>query len=391
MTKKRLRKQLDEISKRLSTIEDSHSEDDPSGAPTDEGNGAGAEYCGMPEQAPREFESGISSDRLSAIVAIGRKWVNKTELRYWMFPGNHRFGGGPDQQTVVERAFQRWADLNLGLKFTKVAQQSEAELRIGFLQGDGSWSYVGTDALGIGQQERTMNFGWNINVPGRNGDDTAIHEIGHSLGFQHEHQNPHSGIVWNEQAVYDFFKRTQRPPWSKAKTDHNILNKIDPLTVDGTAWDRDSIMHYVFSAGLISSPAELRTGLTPAPGLSQKDKDTARRFYPPLPEVDDRAELKSWQSQVLTLDPGEQINFRVEPTGTRNYNFSTFGWSDTVMVLFEEDQTAASGFRYVKGDDDSGWGRNANFKVRLVAGRRYELRIRLYYQTSAGSTAVMMW
>jgi hypothetical protein len=274
------------------------------------------------------------------------------------------------------------------LSFTKVAQQSEAELRIGFLPNDGAWSYVGTDALGIGQQERTMNFGWNINVPGPNGDDTAIHEIGHALGFQHEHQNPHSGIVWNVQAVYDFFRRTQNPPWSEAQTDHNILNKIDPLTVDGTTWDRDSVMHYAFAAGLIAQPAELQAGLRPAPGLSQKDMDTARRFYPALPAVDDQDELRPWHSEVLSLDPGEQVNFRVEPTATRDYEFRTFGWSDTVMVLFEE---TPDGFRFVEGDDDSGWDRNASFSARLVAGRRYELRLRLYYQSSSGSTAVMMW
>jgi len=34
------------------------------------------------------------------------------------------------------------------------------------------------------------------------GLDTAVHEIGHSLGFPHEYQNPKAGIVWNEEAVY---------------------------------------------------------------------------------------------------------------------------------------------------------------------------------------------
>ena len=40
--------------------------------------------------------------------------------------------------------------------------------------------------------------------------------------------------------------------------------------------------------------------------------------------------------------------------------------------------------------DDSGEGRNAQFKIRLIKGRKYVLRIRLYYKHAAGETAVMM-
>ena len=47
--------------------------------------------------------------------------------------------------------------------------------------------------------ERTMNFGWDLTTS--YGHDTALHEIGHTLGFPHEHQNPTAGIVWNEPAV----------------------------------------------------------------------------------------------------------------------------------------------------------------------------------------------
>ncbi len=47
--------------------------------------------------------------------------------------------------------------------------------------------------------------------------------------------------------------------------------------------------------------------------------------------------------------------------------------------------------RYVTGDDDSGTALNAFFRVRLTKGRKYVLRIRLYYRFSSGDTAVMMW
>jgi len=141
-----------------------------------------------------------------------------------------------------------------------------------------------------------MNFGWNINVPGPNGLDIAIHEIGHALGFHHEHQNPNAGIVWNREAVYDYFARTQDPPWSRAKTDFNILDKIDRQTVGGSNWDPDSTMHYSFARGLIRQPEKYRNGLTPQPGLSQADIEVVKRFYPDGGTGSVVPQLKPWES-----------------------------------------------------------------------------------------------
>ena len=47
-----------------------------------------------------------------------------------------------------------------------------------------------------------MNFGWDLRADER-GVDVPVHEIGHALGFSHEHQNPFAGIVWDEEGVFD--------------------------------------------------------------------------------------------------------------------------------------------------------------------------------------------
>lgn len=77
----------------------------------------------------------------------------------------------------------------------------------------------------------------------------------------------------------------------------------------------------------------------------------------------------------------------VRPPETRQYDFRTFGASDTVMALFEDVNGA---LRYLTGDDDSGEERNASFRVKLFKEKEYVLRIRLNYSQS-GETAVMMW
>ena len=339
-------------------------------------------YCSAPIPPPREFGPDIDPNRRALIVVNDNKWVNGTELHYYFFKDGP-WKGAQSQQNVVRQAFQQWKDLGIGLEFHEVDDRDEAEIRIGFERGAGSWSYVGTYVLNIGQNQRTMNFGWNLS--GGSGRDTALHEIGHTLGLPHEHQNPNAGIVWDEDAVY---AALAGPPnfWPRDKTFHNIIRKIDPDSVQGSNWDPDSIMHYPFEAGLIEEPARYRSGLDPAPNLSSRDIEWIKTFYPPLsPQT---PELKPFQSASLDLSPGEQADFRVNPTATRPYTFRTFGQTDTVMVLFEKRNGE---WRYVKGDDDSGQALNAEFTTRLVAGRKYMLRIRLYWSNASGSTAVMMW
>ena len=289
-------------------------------------------FCSVPELPDRTFGPDVSEGRAQLIRTMSKKWVNGTVLHYYFFDRGS-FGGSRAQQDVVRDAFQVWKDVGIGLEFEEVPSIQDAEIRIGFKRGDGSWSYLGRDILNQGQLERTMNFGWDLTRAGE--IDTAIHEIGHTLGFPHEHQNPNAGIVWDEAAV---IAALARPPnnWSEATTRWNIIRKIPPDTVEGSVWDPDSIMHYPFGPGLILEPARYRTtALRPKPGLSQKDKEQVRLFYPPLEE--EYPELKLFRSQLLSLGPGEQKNFTVLPDASRDYNFRTFGASDTVMVLFEED------------------------------------------------------
>ena len=74
------------------------------------------------------------------------------------------------------------------------------------------------------------------------------------------------------------------------------------------------------------------------------------------------------------------------PTSSRSYTIATFGTADTVLVLFE--QTSA-GLKYLAGDDDSGTDRNAQITVKLLQGRTYVARLRLYYAGASGATAIM--
>jgi hypothetical protein len=342
-------------------------------------------YCSLQEAPPRVFSRDVGPERARIILMSAAKWVNGTVLRYHFMKSPASWSAPESERNVVRQAFKTWKALGTGLEFKEVDSPTEAEIRIGFLQGDGSWSYIGRDVLPLGTAERTMNFGWRLGTHPPD-LDTALHEIGHTLGFPHEHQNPNAGIVWNEDAVY---ASLAQPPnsWSRDTTFRNIIRKINPDSVQGSSWDPDSVMHYPFEAGLILEPAQYRTGLNPAGGLSGRDRDWLKTFYPPL-AGSEQVELVPLKSVQLSLKNGEQRNFRVNPTATRYYEMRTFGSSDTVMVLFEE---VHGELRYRAGDDDSGEDRNAYIRARLYKGRKYVLRLRLYYAMAAGDTAVMLW
>ncbi len=373
--------QLDQLITRIERIEARLATSN--GTPPSGSHARTTHYCSLPQVPPRSFDPTVSADRMRLIQLITKKWVNGTKLRYYFFQSGS-FSAGNEQKDIVRRGFQVWKDLGIGIDFKEVNSIGEAEIRIGFLQGDGAWSYVGRDTIDIpGPTERTMNFGWDLREDPR-GVDVPVHEIGHALGFPHEHQNPFAGIVWNEDAVYAYFAGSPNY-WDRETTYYNILRKLSPGEVQGSQWDANSVMHYSIEPGLIEKPEQYRNGVYPAGGLSNHDIQQVRLFYPPI-QGTTYPELKPFLSQLLSMAPSEQMNFAITPPSTGDYTIQTFGKSDTVIVLFED---MSGDMKFVDGDDDSGTDTNALIKVRLYEGRRYVLRVRLLYK-SGSETSIML-
>lgn len=356
----------------------------------------------LPAIVERPLDPGVPHDRSRAIVINEKRWASGTTLRYYFFePGKPGlvenqdgsaswadFSGPLPETEVVRKAFGAWKGLGIGINFEEVSDREYAEVRIGFVRGDGSWSYVGRDVLShTNRDTRTMNFGWQLSGWDF-GFDTALHEIGHTLGLPHEHQNPKTSIIWNDQAVLSQIAGLPNE-WDEETTRSNILRKTPSYEVDGSNEDLDSILNYDFHADLISNSSEYRAKqLFPGGEPCARDARWIRSSYPPH-SIDDMRPLEPHLSQRLKIMPGHQVNFVFKPTQTRTYMFQIFGEAHCVLVLFEAEGQDA--FRYLDGHDNTATSNNAQFSYRLHRGRTYVLRVILHSAAQPEDVSAMVW
>lgn len=152
--------------------------------------------------------------------------------------------GDPGLTKRVAAVAQEWTGpgmANLRFQFT---DGGDADVRIAFQPGRGSWSYIGTQCRNIDASLPTMNYGW---LTPQSPDDelrrVVLHEFGHAIGLIHEHQNPLHPIEWNRDAV---IHDLSGPPnnWNEQQIETNMFAKYDLAQVIATPVDHDSIMMY---------------------------------------------------------------------------------------------------------------------------------------------------
>lgn len=208
--------------------------------------------------------------RTRAALLNESKWERGTQIAVRFLEGDD----GLKQR--VRSVAEEWTGpdmAHLGLDFV---DEGPADIRIAFQPGNGSWSYLGTDAQQIAASWPTMNYGW---LTPESSDDqlrrVVLHEFGHALGLIHEHQNPNTPIPWNKAAV---IADLSMPPnsWTLEMIENNIFKKYDPAELSTTPTDEESIMMYPIPAAWTTNgfSADLNKD------LSTTDKEFIRSAYP---------------------------------------------------------------------------------------------------------------
>jgi len=173
----------------------------------------------------------------NGVFDFSQKWTNGSTIRV-MFSGGSTYVRGKVKQYV--KTWEQYANVTF-----QFIDSGTPDIRIGFLQGQGSWSYVGTYSRQMAAQGNSMNFGWfNDNTEESEFSRTILHEFGHALGLLHEHKNPMGNIHWNLPVVYNYY---QAQGWSISEINEQIINKYS-VTLSNRKYDPSSIMHYAVPA-----------------------------------------------------------------------------------------------------------------------------------------------
>lgn len=204
-------------------------------------------------QEPGQFrDSGAGNSKL---------WLKGSTLAVRFLDGTSA------QHDAFRSAMGIWLDYaNLKVSYGDPA----ARIRVSFSQ-PGSWSYVGTDALGRAPSEPTINLGYAS--AGGTPPPNYIHEIGHALGLVHENSNPNANLDYNKAKIYAVLGG---PPnnWDKTTIDFQFFRK-SPYP-GSRPFDRSSIMN-------VDLPGEFFTngiGTAVPMSLSSGDKSYIASLYP---------------------------------------------------------------------------------------------------------------
>src|SRR6266508_115114 len=162
---------------------------------------------------------------------------------------------------------------NLTVKFT---DEGDADVRIAFVQGNGSWSYLGTMVHEIPSSEPTMNYGWaDAGLPGRRGPQGGPPRI-----RPHARPDPRAP----EPQPADQLEPGGRDRRSLGATEQlgrgndreQYLQAHDPGELSSTPTDPESIMMYPIPAAWTTDGFSV--GLNE--DLSATDRDFIREAYP---------------------------------------------------------------------------------------------------------------
>lgn len=197
--------------------------------------------------------SDVSREKRKAVRNIATRWTNCTV--YYEIDSSL---DTKETRDVIVQAMKEWEDYTC-LRFI---ENKTAQMRIQFKDGDGCYSM-------LGMQKKPQSLGL---APGCRIKGIVIHEIGHAIGWIHEHMRPDRDdyIKVNFEVIPTKWRRNFLKYSNIAINTHNIT------------YDYNSIMHYgssYLTDSITTLDPDYQSKIGQRKGMTFKDIKLANLMY----------------------------------------------------------------------------------------------------------------
>lgn len=215
----------------------------------------------------------LSPDRLTALTQ-----------KYWKSGGVKLTVGFMDETSAALRDrilshFNAWgAFCNASFVYSAM----DPQVRI-TREGSGYWSYLGTDILHVPRNQPTMCLqGFTMQTRESECIRVIRHEVGHTMGFPHEHLRKDIIEQIDIAKALAFFLHTQG--WNADTVRQNVLTPLNERSIMGSPTaDELSLMCYRLPGSIMKDGQPVLGG----EDFSPQDIVTAGKIYPlPMPPVE---------------------------------------------------------------------------------------------------------
>jgi hypothetical protein len=274
--------------------------------------------------------------RLHSVILLSKRWSPGQTVTVAFL------GGDTVLHRKIQRVVERWSTVaNLTFDFGDTDSGAfrgwsrndtgyGAHVRIAFDEV-GYWSHVGTDAIDpdvAPASHPSMNVqGFDQSLPD-GWEATVLHEFGHAMAFEHEHQSPEGTCElefrWENDAGYEptppggeggyqrdasgrhpgIYTVLGGPPneWEPSVVDYNLRKLRNTREIRASRFDRASIMKYYFEPWMLVSGTRSSCYSRRSSGLSDGDRRAAAEEYPRDPAIAQANEAQIRKRIDATLD-----------------------------------------------------------------------------------------